>query len=468
MPSPAARGVRHVHFVGIGGAGMCGIAEVLLGQGYVVSGSDLVASSATRRLAGLGATVRRGHDAGAVAGADAVVVSSAIGDANVELAQARAAGIPVVARGEMLAELMRPRLGIAVAGSHGKTTTASLIAGIFEAAGLDPAFVIGALVNRAGANARLGNGRHFIAEADESDASFLYLQPTLAVITGIDRDHLDTYGQDFDVLKRSFVDFAHRMPFYGLALVCLDDPEAVNLLREIGRPTRTYGFTVGADYRATNVQIGAREWAFDALRPAAATLRVSVPLLGSHNVQNALAAVAVASQEGISDDAIVDGLASFQGVERRFAVADGVVAGKRVTLVDDYGHHPTEIARIIETARRVWPRRRLTMVYQPHRYTRTRDLLDEFAAVLADVDALLLVDVYAAGEGVIAGADGKALACAIRRRSGLRVPLAANPAEALARLPALVSADDVLVIQGAGDVGEMARAVRTARAGVDR
>ena len=455
------RGVRHVHFVGIGGAGMCGIAEILLAQGYAVSGSDLVDSPVTQRLVRLGAVVRQGHAAIAVTGAQVVVVSSAIGTANPEVVRARESGIPIVARGEMLGELMRGHLGIAVAGSHGKTTTASLIAGIFQAAGLDPTFVIGGQVASEGANARLGGGRHLIAEADESDASFMLLQPVLAVITGVDRDHLDTYGQDFDRLKAAFIEFAHRLPFYGCAFVCADDPCGAELIERIERPTRSYGFDRAANYRASNVRPGTAGWAFDIERPDAEPLHVSVPLPGEHNVRNALAAAALATEEGVPDQAIVGGLASFEGVERRFEVSGGEIAGKRFTVVDDYGHHPTEIAHIIDTVRRMWPARRLAMVYQPHRYTRTRDLLIDFAKVLARVDALLLVDVYGAGEDAIVGADGDALATAIRHEAGLTVPVAATPAEALARLPSWVAEDDVLVVQGAGDVGELAARLRT-------
>ena len=453
------RGVRSVHFVGIGGAGMCGIAEILLAQGLGVSGSDLLDSPVTRRLAGLGARVCRGHSAAAVGNVDVVVVSSAIREDNAEVAAARKAGIPVIARGEMLAELMRGRFGIAVAGSHGKTTTASLVASVFDAAGLDPTFVIGGRVTGAGANGRLGAGRHMIAEADESDASFLYLKPVLAVITGVDRDHLDTYGQDFERLKGAFIEFAEQLPFYGCALISADDPQVREIAQRISRPTRHYGFSPDADYRATGLSVEANRWTFDVRRPEADALRVSIPLAGNHNTLNALAAVAVATEEGVGDEAIVAGLAEWRGVERRFHVARGVVDSKPVTIVDDYGHHPTEIAHIIDTVRRMWPGRRLAMVYQPHRFTRTRDLLAEFAAVLARADALLLVEVYGAGEEAIAGADSRALATAIERRNGSDVPVVATPADALAAMPDWAAADDVLVIQGAGNVGELAPAV---------
>ncbi len=453
------RGVRSIHFVGIGGAGMCGIAEVLLRQGYAVSGSDLVRSATTKRLAALGARVRQGHAAAAVADADAVVVSSAIGDANVEVARARALGIPVVARGEMLGELMRHRYGIAVAGSHGKTTTASLIADILQAAGLDPSFVIGGTVASEGANARLGGGRHLVAEADESDASFLYLRPMIAVVTGIDRDHLDTYDQDLGRLTEAFIDFACRLPFYGTVVACLDDPRAAGLVGKLGRRTLTYGFASGADFRATDVRIGEGSWTCTVSRPEAGELRIAIPLPGSHNVQNALASVAVATEEGVADDAIVAGLAEFRGVARRFGLAECVVAGKRVTLVDDYGHHPTEVARIIATVRRMWPERRLVMAYQPHRYTRTRDLLDDFSTVLSRVDALLIADVYGAGERPIAGADGHVLAQRIGERGRLDPLFVATPEQAVEQLQRVVEDGDVVMVQGAGDIDRVAAAM---------
>ena len=459
------RGVQSVHFVGIGGAGMCGIAEVLLAQGCTVTGSDLKDSSVTRRLTALGARVCLGHSAAAVGDVDVVVVSSAIRGDNPEVVAAQEACIPVITRGEMLAELMRSRVGIAVAGSHGKTTTASLVASVFEAAGLDPTFVIGGQVTGSGANGRLGAGRHMIAEADESDASFLLLKPVLAVITGVDRDHLDTYGQDLEQLTAAFVEFAEQLPFYGCSLISVDDSHARELARRISRPTRGYGFSPDAHYRASRLRVEAGRWTFDVTRPTGDALHVSIPLPGNHNTLNALAAIAVATEEGVGDEAIVSGLAACQGVERRFRVSRGVVDSKPVTMVDDYGHHPTEIAHIIETVRQMWPGRRLAMVFQPHRFTRTRDLLVEFAIVLARVDALLLVDVYGAGEDEIAGAGSRELATAIRRRNGSDVPVVATPADALAALPEWTAADDVLVIQGAGDVGELADAVATPSVG---
>ena len=459
VPPPVLRPMRRAHLVGIGGAGMCGIAEIILRHGVAVSGSDLLLSATTERLARLGARVARGHDGGAVVGADVVVASSAIDAANVEVARARQLGIPVISRAEMLCELMRCRYGIAVAGSHGKTTTASLIASIFEAAGLDPTFVIGASVASEGGNARLGASPYFIAEADESDASFLRLQPLLAVVTSIDRDHLETYGQDGERLQRAFLDFAHRLPFYGVAVVGVDDPGARRLAGCLARPTRTYGFAADADFRATQVRSGERVWTFTAGRADAAALPIELPLPGCHNVLNALAAVVVATEEGVADDAIVTGLAEFRGVERRFATAHCVLAGRRITLVDDYGHHPTEIARIIDTVRRMWPQRRLVMVYQPHRYTRTRDLLDDFAAVLRRADLLLLAEVYGAGEPPIAGADSRALLRAVAGREGRLPECAATPQEAFERLLAVVADGDVVVVQGAGDISQVADAV---------
>ncbi len=462
MANAALQRARRVHFVGIGGAGMCGIAEVLLAAGHAVSGSDVAESATVRRLRALGAPVRRGHAAEAVADADALVVSSAIGDDNVEVASARARGIPVLRRAEMLAELMRFRYGIAIAGSHGKTTTAALVASIFDAAGLDPGFVIGATLAASGSNGRLGSGRHLIAEADESDASLLCLMPMLAVLTNVDRDHLETYDQDVDALGRTFADFAARLPFYGTLVVCADDPAAMAVAAHVARPRVTYGCCAAADVRATAVRGDAGFSTFEVSRPDAPPLLASVPLPGLHNVQNALAAIAVATDQGVPAPAIVAGLESFGGVERRFCIANCALGGKPFTLVDDYGHHPTEIAGMIEALRGLWPYRRLVMVFQPHRYTRTRDLLAEFAAVLSEVDALLLLEVYAASEPPIPGADGAALAAAVQRCGRLRPMLADTPEQALHLLPDWIAADDVLVVQGAGDVDRVATALREA------
>ncbi|MEQ8482944.1 MAG: UDP-N-acetylmuramate--L-alanine ligase [Pseudomonadales bacterium] len=452
------RRIRRIHFVGIGGAGMCGIAEVLLNQGYDVTGTDLKASSVTERLRRLGATIRIGHSADAVRDCDVVVVSSAVSAANPEVVAAHERRVPVVRRAEMLGELMRYRHGIAIAGTHGKTTTTSLVTSIFQAADLDPTFVIGGLLNSTGSNARLGGSRYIIAEADESDASFLFLQPMLAVVTNIDRDHMATYGNDFDALKRTFIEFLHRLPFYGSAVLCVDDPEVRAILPDVARPMLTYGFSDDADFRAADVVADGRAWRFRASRPGGlADLDVNMGIPGRHNVLNALAAIAVATDEGLGDDAILRGLGGFTGVGRRFQVFDDVRVGDAtVTLVDDYGHHPTEIATVVETARRVWPGQRLVMAYQPHRYTRTRDLYDDFVRVLCDVDVLVLLEVYSAGEDPIPGADARALAQGIRQRGVGAVPVfAPTPEEALNVLPGVLRNGDVLLVQGAGNVNQI-------------
>jgi len=456
--------IRRIHFVGIGGAGMCGIAEVLLNQGYEISGSDLHASAATARLTTLGANVRIGHDATQVAECDVLVVSSAIDLRNPEVVTAHQRRIPVVRRAEMLGELMRYRHGIAIAGTHGKTTTTSLITAIFQAAELDPTFVIGGLLNSAGTNARLGASRYIIAEADESDASFLHLQPMLAVVTNIDRDHMATYHNDFDELKRTFVEFLHRLPFYGSAVLCADDPQVASIYADVARPLITYGFSPDSDYRATGLDARGRTWRFTVERPhGRAPLDIALAIPGHHNVLNALAAIAVATDEGLPDAAIVKGLAEFSGVGRRFQVFDGVQVGAaRVTLVDDYGHHPTELARVIETARTVWPERRLVMAYQPHRFSRTRDLYDDFVRVLSGVDLLVLLEVYAAGEEPLPGADGRSLCQGIRQRGALNPVYAESPAEALVLLPALLHDDDILLVQGAGSVNRISNELRGA------
>jgi UDP-N-acetylmuramate--alanine ligase len=440
---------------------MCGIAEVLLNQGYEVSGSDLAASGTTQRLARLGATIAIGHDAKNLGACDVVVVSSAVAETNPEVVAAHARRVPVVPRAEMLGELMRYRHGIAVAGTHGKTTTTSLVTSIFTAAELDPTFVIGGLLNSTGTNARLGGSRYLIAEADESDASFLHLQPMVAVVTNIDRDHLGTYGGDFARLQDVFVDFIHRLPFYGAAVLCIDDAPVRAMLDRVTRPMLTYGLAEDASYRAVDVQPRARAWQFRAIRPDAPELAVTINLPGQHNVQNALAAIAVATDEGVADDAIVRGLATFAGVGRRFQVSDSIaIGGRDVTLVDDYGHHPTEVRAVIDTARSVWPTRRIVMVYQPHRFTRTHDLYDDFVKVLSSVDKLVLLDVYAAGERPIAGADGHALAQGIRERGNLNPIFVADTAEALEILPGVVEAGDVVIVQGAGNVSQLSRHLR--------
>lgn len=454
--------ISSIHFVGIGGAGMSGIAEVLLNQGYKVSGSDLGGSAATQRLENLGAEIYIGHSADQVLGSDVVVVSSAVADDNPEVVGAHNARIPVVARAEMLGELMRYRHGIAIAGTHGKTTTTSLLTAIYQAAGLDPTFVIGGLLESAGTHAQLGASRTILVEADESDASFLYLQPMVAVVTNIDRDHMATYQHDFERVQRTFVEFVHRLPFYGTAVLCVDDDVVRGLLPDLARPMVTYGFAEDADYRAQALHSTGRNWRFEVVRPAPhRTLEIALTVPGEHNVQNALAAIAVATDEGLGDDAIVQGLAEFSGVGRRFQVFDDIRVGDvSVTLVDDYGHHPTEVRAVLDTARRVWPERRLVMAYQPHRYTRTRDLYDDFVKVLSEVDALLLVDVYAAGEAPIAGADGKALCQGIRDRGHLNPVFANDPEDAHQLLHSIVRDNDVLLVQGAGNVNQVSNRLR--------
>ncbi len=454
--------VRRIHFVGIGGSGMCGIAEVLHNQGYRVSGSDLTQSTTTRRLERMGIQVAIGHARENVDAADVVVVSSAVDASNPEVVVAHERRLPVVQRAEMLGELMRYRHGIAVAGTHGKTTTTSLITAILQAANLDPTFVIGGLLNSSGSNARLGAGRFLVAEADESDASFLNLKPMVSVVTNIDRDHLGTYGNDFAKLKATFVEFIHRLPFYGVAVLCVDDAEVRDILPALSRPMLTYGFAQDADFRAIDVRRTGRAWQFRAQRPGdRAELDVTINLPGLHNVSNALAAIAVATEEGVGDAAIIEGLRTFSGVGRRFEVTEQLQIGaSSVALVDDYGHHPTEVQKVIETARSVWPERRLVMVYQPHRYTRTHDLYDDFVRVLSLVDKLIVLDVYAAGEQPIAGADSRALCQGIRDRGGINPLHAASPAEAFELLPRLLEGNDVLVVQGAGNVSQLSRQLR--------
>ena len=445
--------VNRIHFVGIGGSGMCGIAEVLLHQGYSVTGSDIAGSSVVRRLAELGAQVSVGHEAHNVVGSDVVVVSSAVDTDNPEIVEARRQRIPVVARAEMLGELMRYRHGIAVAGTHGKTTTTGLITSIFQAAGLDPTFVVGGLLKSEGRNAKLGDGKYLIAEADESDASFLFLQPMVAVITNVDRDHLSAYDHDFEKLKQTFIQFIHRLPFYGHVFLCLDDKPACSLMPELARPVYTYGLSAEADFRARDIEYEESVWRFTVERPEERSeLNVELPLPGFHNVRNAVAAVAVATEEAIADEAIRQGLKNFSGVGRRFETREITVREKHLTLVDDYGHHPTEVKNVLDTARLVWPSRRLLMVYQPHRYTRTRDLYDDFVRVLSEVDALILVEIYSAGEQAIAGADSKSLAAGLRQRGGVNPIVVSDPNEAREMVKKLANEGDVVIVQGAGNV----------------
>jgi UDP-N-acetylmuramate--alanine ligase len=451
------RRIRRVHFVGIGGAGMCGIAEVLMNLGYEVSGSDLKESAVTERLESFGAKIFIGHRAENAEQADVLVVSSAINPSNPEVAVALERRIPVVPRAEMLAELMRYRHGIAVAGTHGKTTTTSLLASVFAAGGLDPTFVIGGRLNAAGTNAQLGSSRYLIAEADESDASFLHLQPMVAVVTNIDMDHMSTYEGDFNKLKKTFIDFLHNLPFYGLAVMCVDDPYVREILPQVARPTVTYGFSEDADVRAINVRQEGMRTYFTVLRPDHEPLDVSVNMPGNHNVLNSLATIAIATDEGISDEAIIQGLAGFQGVGRRFQVYGELpVEGGSVMLVDDYGHHPREVAAVIKAVRGGWPERRLVMVYQPHRYSRTRDLYEDFVQVLGDVKVLMLMEVYPAGEEPIPGADSRNLCHSIRQRGQLDPIYVERGVDIAPIVKPLLRAGDILLCQGAGDIGGLA------------
>jgi UDP-N-acetylmuramate--alanine ligase len=456
---PEMRRIRRIHMIGIGGAGMSGIAEVLVNLGYEVSGSDIRPSPVTKRLEARGIRVHIGHAEANVGSANVVVSSSAVNELNPEVVAARAARIPVVPRAEMLAELMRYRHGIAVAGTHGKTTTTSLIANIFAEAGLDPTFVIGGLVNSVGSNAQLGASRFLIAEADESDASFLHLQPMVTVVTNIEADHMDTYGGDFSVLRRTYLEFLHNLPFYGVAVLCLDDHVIRELLPEVTRQVITYGFAEDADYRISAVEKAGLATRFLLHRPGGQEpLAISLNMPGTHNVLNAAGAVAVACDEGLDDLAIQRGLAGFAGVGRRFTRMGELVLGEGTAqLVDDYGHHPTEVRATLESARQVWPERRLVMIYQPHRYTRTRDLYEDFVAVLSRCDVLLLLDVYAAGEEPIAGADSRSLARSIRQRGQVDPVFVERIEDVPAVLRDIVEPGDVVITQGAGNIGRLAQ-----------
>ena len=452
------RRIHLIHLVGIGGSGMGGIAEVLLNLGYEVQGSDLKSNPVTERLTRLGARIFLGHAAGHLGKADVVVVSSAVDRGNPELAAALASRIPVVPRAEMLGELMRFRYSIAVAGTHGKTTTTSLVASILAEGGLDPTFVIGGRLKSADSNARLGAGRYLVAEADESDASFMHLQPMIAVVTNIDNDHLGTHQGDFARLKASFVDFLHNLPFYGLAVLCTDDEQVRSIVAEVARPIVTYGFAEGADARAVEVRGAGLKTHFSALRVGLPALELTINLPGRHNVLNSLAAAAVATELGVADAAIQRALAGFQGIERRLQQLGEIRwSGGSALVVDDYAHHPTEVSATLESVRQAWPRRRLVLAFQPHRFTRTRDLLDDFGRALSECDVLLVTEVYAAGEAPIAGADGRAI-CRVVRTRGLIEPVFVERVDELAEtLRGVLRDGDVVLTMGAGNIGAVAQ-----------
>ena len=465
----AMRRVERIHFVGIGGAGMGGIAEVLVNEGYNVSGSDIAPNAVTERLISLGASVQFGHAASNVEGASVVVVSSAINAANPEVATARELRIPVVRRAEMLGELMRFRHGIAVAGTHGKTTTTSLLASIFAEAGTDPTFVIGGLLNSAGSNARLGAGRYLIAEADESDASFLHLQPLATVITNIEADHMDTYQGDFEKLKATYLEFCHNLPFYGVAVVCIDDPVLRGLIPQIGRTVLTYGFSEDADFRVSEFSQSGTQTKFVITDSNGNQREVVLNLPGKHNALNATAAFALAQDEGIAEKAILSALSKFEGIGRRFQQYGEFDTGKgKALLLDDYGHHPTEVAATIAAVRAAWPERRLVMAYQPHRYTRTRDLYEDFAKVLSGVDKLLLLEVYPAGEAPIAGADSRSLCRSIRARGSLDPIYVAEPAELAPSLADVLQDGDVVLTQGAGNIGALVKKLAAMKMNIEQ
>lgn len=452
------RRIHYVHFVGIGGSGMSGIAEVMLSLGYAVQGSDLKPNKQTKRLEDQGATVFIGHASDNIQDADAIVVSSAVDETNPEVAAAREQLMPVVSRAEMLAELMRFRYSIAVAGTHGKTTTTSLIASVLAEGGLDPTFVIGGRLKSADANARLGQGDYLVAEADESDASFVHLKPMLAVVTNIDADHMSTYDGDIEKLKSGFIEFLRNLPFYGLAVVCIDDPGVNDVLADIGRSVTSYGINEDADVRAVNIIFDAATTEFDVIRKSSEdSLHIKLQLPGMHNVRNALAAIAVANELQVGNAAIAKSLEEFEGIDRRFQrMGDIKTAAGTMMLVDDYGHHPTEIAATLSAARSGWPDKRVVLVFQPHRYSRTLDLMEDFATVLSDADVLVLLNVYAAGEEPIAGADGRAMARAVRTRGSVE-PVFIESFDALQSvLLDLLEDDDLLLTMGAGDIGTYA------------
>lgn len=457
MQDPMGR-MRRIHFVGIGGAGMSGIAEVLINLEYTISGSDIAENIVTRRLADMGAQIFIGHHADNIEKADVIVVSTAIHADNPEVMQAHESRIPVIPRAEMLAELMRFRYGIAIAGTHGKTTTTSLVASVLAEGDLDPTFVIGGKLNSTGSHARLGESRYLVAEADESDASFLYLQPMIAVVTNIDADHLDTYDGDFERLHATFLEFLHHLPFYGQAILCIDDDDVRRLLPDLTRPTVTYGTCEDADIVASNITQNAHQTCFDVrFLDSDSVMTITLNMPGKHNVLNALAAIAVARELGVETDKIQQALLRFEGIGRRFqSYGDIQTATGRILLIDDYGHHPSEVAATIDAIRQGWPERRLVVIFQPHRYTRTRDLFEDFVQVLSAVDVLVLLEIYPAGEDPIVGADGRALTAAIRARGQVEPVFVEQLHELPDVMPGLLNDDDILLTLGAGSIGTVA------------
>ena len=455
---PEMRRVKQIHFIGIGGAGMCGIAEILLNEGYHISGSDIAESAVTQRLTCAGAKVFIGHHAENIAGASVVVISSAIRDDNPEVVAAKDARIPVIQRAQMLAELMRFRHGIAVAGTHGKTTTTAMVSMIYAEAGLDPTFVNGGLVKSVGTNAHLGRSRYLIAEADESDASFLHLQPMISIVTNIEPDHMDTYHGDFDEMKQTYVNFLHNLPFYGLAVLCADDADLMSLVPQVGRQVITYGFSENADYRIEDYQQTGFQGHYTVICPSGERIDVLLNVPGRHNALNATAALAVAKEEGIKNEAILAALADFQGAGRRFdQLGQFIRPNGKVMLVDDYGHHPTEVGVTIQAARQGWENKRIVMIFQPHRYSRTRDLFDDFVQVLSQVDALIMLDVYPAGEAPIVGADSKALCRSIRNLGKVDPILVSDTTQLGDVLDQIIQNGDLILAQGAGSVSKLSR-----------
>jgi UDP-N-acetylmuramate--alanine ligase len=455
-PKPGMGRIKNIHFIGIGGTGMCGIAEVLLRDGYRISGSDQTENSSIKRLRELGATVYVGHDKANITNADVVVVSSAIKANNPEYKAAKKSRIPMVPRAEMLAELMRFRHGIAVAGTHGKTTTTSLMASILAEADLDPTFVIGGRLNSAGTNARLGSGEYLVAEADESDASFLHLQPMMAIVTNIDVDHMETYEGDVEKLYVTFLEFIHHLPFYGLAVLCIDDPGVQTILEQVQRRVTTYGMSDAADVRAVNIKQAGLQTHFTVQRKNYTDLEVVLNMPGNHNVLNALACIAIATELAVDDAAIISALAKFSGVDRRFQIYGNLQFSRgNATLIDDYGHHPREIAATAQALRAAFPHKRVVTVFQPHRYSRTQTLFEDFTDVLSETDILLLLEVYSAGEKIIAGANSRALCRAIRQRGKVEPILVTKHEKLYEDLNNVIQNGDILLMQGAGNIGTL-------------